>query len=81
MNLLRVLIVEGYSVRLLAYRDLGMKLVLMPAMFHEIQGSAKRWALGCVNTLPAARQSQEAGITQPRVHLLADPCTYMIYAS
>ena len=34
----------------------------------HLQGSAKRWALGCVNTLPAARQSQETG-------------TYLIYAS
>ena len=24
---------------------------------------------------PAARRSQEAGFTQPRPHLLADPCT------
>ena len=41
----------------------------------DIQGSAKRRALGCVNSLPAARGGQEAGFTQPRAHLLADPCT------
>ena len=31
--------------------------------------------VGCVNSPPpAARGSQEAGFTQPRAHLLADPC-------
>ena len=40
-----------------------------------LQESAKRYALGCVNYLPpAARGSQEAGFTQPRAHLIADPC-------
>ena len=34
-----------------------------------------RWSLGCVNSLPAARGSQEAGFTQPRVHSFAQPCT------
>ena len=34
------------------------------------------WALGWVNLLPAARGSQKAGLTQPRAHLLTDPCTY-----
>ena len=42
-----------------------------------VQGSAKRWALGCVNSPPAARESQEAGFTQPRVHSVAHPCTDM----
>ena len=32
-------------------------------------------ALGCVNSHPAARGSQKAGFTQPRVHSLAHPCT------
>ena len=43
----------------------------------NVQGWAKEWALGCVNTPPAAKQreSQEAGFTQPRVHSLAHPCT------
>ena len=30
--------------------------------------------LGCVNSHPAARGSQEAGFTQPRYHTLAEPC-------
>ena len=30
---------------------------------------------------PAARGSQEAGFTQPRVHLLADPCIVVVYWS
>ena len=38
-----------------------------------VQGSAKRWSLGCVNLPPAARGTQEAGFTQPRAGLLADP--------
>ena len=42
----------------------------------RVQGSAKRWALGCVNSpSPHGQRIQEAGITQPRAHLLADPCT------
>ena len=40
-----------------------------------VQGSAKRWSLGCVNLPPAARGSLEAEITQPRATLLADPCS------
>ena len=40
----------------------------------SVQRSAKRWALGCVNSPSAARGSEEAGFTQPRPHLLADPC-------
>ena len=36
---------------------------------NHVQGSAKEWSLGCVNeTRPAARESQYAGITQPRDH-------------
>ena len=41
-----------------------------------LQGSAKRYALGCVNSCPAARGNQEAGFTQPRDHSLAQACTY-----
>ena len=40
-----------------------------------LQGSAKGLALGCVNLHPSVRGSQEAGFTQPRAQLLADPCT------
>ena len=44
-----------------------------------VQGSAKRWALGCMNPaslLPLATGSE---FTQPRgrAHLLADPCTVL----
>ena len=41
----------------------------------HVQGSAKRWSLGCVNSPPTARGSQETRFTQPRAHLLADPCS------
>ena len=44
--------------------------------YYYIQGSAERWALGCVNSCPMARGSQEVGFTQPRAHLFVDPCTY-----
>ena len=40
-----------------------------------IQGWAKEWSLGCVNSRPAARESLEAGFTQPRAHLIAHMCT------
>ena len=36
---------------------------------------AKEWALGYVKRAPAARAGQDGGITQPRAHSLADPCT------
>ena len=39
-----------------------------------VQRLAIRWALGCVNPPPGARGSQEAGFTQPRVHLVAHLC-------
>ena len=43
---------------------------------HEfrVQGSAKMWSLGCVNSRLVARASQETGFTQPRAHFLSDPC-------
>ena len=44
-------------------------------MSKPVQESAKEWSLGCVKRAPAARGSQGAGITQPRDHSLADPCT------
>ena len=42
-----------------------------------VQGSAKGWSLlsRLPELAPAARGSQEAGFTQPRDHLIADPCT------
>ena len=39
-----------------------------------MQGSAKRRALGCVNSTPVAKGNREGGITQPGAHLLAVPC-------
>ena len=45
--------------------------------FIYIQGSARRLALGCVNSCPMARGSKEAGFTQPRDHLIAQLCTLM----
>ena len=48
-----------------------------PQYVHvHVQGSAKRWALGCANSPHVARESQEAGFTQPRDHLITDPCTW-----
>ena len=47
-------------------------LILLYCVAHKhvnIQGSAKRWALGWVNSAPMARGSQEAGFTQPSAHL------------
>ena len=43
----------------------------------DLQGSAKRWALGCVN--PASRLRLAVGdvFMQLRAHLLAYPCTYL----
>ena len=42
-----------------------------------LQGSAKEWSLGCVKLALAAGGAQDAGITQPRDHSLADPCTVL----
>ena len=47
-------------------------------IFHCVQGWAKRWDLGCVNSPPAARWSQEAGFTQPRDHSFAQPCSVFL---
>ena len=35
------------------------------AYVYRIQGWAKEWSLGSVNSRPAARASQETGLTQP----------------
>ena len=43
---------------------------------HEsIHCWAKKLALGCVNSTPVARGSQEAGFTQPRAHFFPHPCS------
>ena len=53
-------------------------IVTVKALYNDdldgYYGSAEKYALGCVNSPSVARGSQEAGFTQPRVHLLADPC-------
>ena len=43
-----------------------------------VRGTPKGWALGSVN--PATRLPLPAGgeFTQPRAHLLADPCTTVV---
>ena len=44
----------------------------------HVQGWAKDWSLGCVNSPPPkVRGSQEAGFTQSRDHSLAQPCTLL----
>ena len=43
-----------------------------------VQSWAIRWALGCVNSRPAAGGSQEAGFTQLRAHLIAQLCTIIL---
>ena len=35
-------------------------------LYFILQGWAKEWSLGCVNSRPAATGSREAGFTQPR---------------
>ena len=40
------------------------------------QGSAKRWALGCVNPASSLPLSAGGEFTQPRAYLLADPCIH-----
>ena len=42
----------------------------------HIQNWAKEWALGFVNSPPAAGGSQEAGFPQPRAHSFAQPCIW-----
>ena len=42
----------------------------------SVQGWAKEWSLGCVNSRPVYRGSQEARFTQPREHSL-----YKMYIS
>ena len=43
--------------------------------FVNLQGWAKEWSLVCVRLRPVAIESQEAGLTQPRHHIFAQPCT------
>ena len=56
--------------------QLGAEVHQVQSVSVSIQGWAKEWSLGCVNSCPAARGSQEAGFTQPRDHSFAQPGTY-----
>ena len=40
----------------------------------DVQGSAKRWALGCVNLASWLPLAAGGEFPKPRAHLLADPC-------
>ena len=52
---------------------MGSRIVLgAKSLIDHIQGSTKGWALGCLNSHPAARGSQEARITHPKAHLLVE---------
>ena len=42
----------------------------------DVQGSANRWALGCVNPAPWLPLASGGEFTQTRAHLLADPCIF-----
>ena len=44
---------------------------LPPRFVFTVHGSAKEWSLGCDNSRPAARGSQETGFTQPMDHSFA----------
>ena len=43
-----------------------------------VQSLAIRWALSSVNSSLAPRGSQQVGLTQPRTHLIAHPCTVFL---
>ena len=58
----------------LSYRDRGGCLKMY------VQGWAKEWSLGCVNSRPAARGSQEEKFTHPRDHSFAQPCNSRLFA-
>ena len=46
---------------------------------YTIQGSAKRWTLSCVNPAFWLLLAARGEFTQPRVHLVANPCMYVYY--
>ena len=48
---------------------------------ESVESTAIRWALGCVNSRLAATGSQDAGFTQPRVHLIALLCMQGTYTT
>ena len=47
----------------------------LPSLWFLVQGSAKRWTLGFVNPCSWLPLTAGRKFTQPRAHLLADPCT------
>ena len=49
---------------------------LLIAKMCIIQYSGKSWVLGCMNSPATARGSQDAGVTQPSIYLLAEYCTH-----
>ena len=58
--------------------DLTLKTHVEPQFStKDVQSTAKRWALGCVNRRTSDRGSKEAEFTQPRTHLLAHFSTYV----
>ena len=46
---------------------------------RNVHGWAREWSLGCVNSLPAARGSQEVGFTQPMDHSFARDTSQLDY--
>ena len=56
------------------YVTISCRDTFLSLLRSTLQGWAKEWSLGCVNSRPAARGSQEAGFTQPRDHSFAQPC-------
>ena len=46
-----------------------------------VQGSAKKWSLGCVIPASWVSVASEACFMQPRDHSLADPCTLHLTSS
>ena len=46
---------------------------------RNVHGWAREWSLGCVNSLPAARGSQEVGFMQPRDHSFARDTSQLDY--
>ena len=45
---------------------------------REVQGWAKEWSKGCVNPASGLPLATGREFTQPRDHLLADPCIYLL---
>ena len=48
-------------------------------VMNALQGWAERWALGCVNPASCLLLAAGGELTQPRAHLLANPCTFAVH--